>query len=316
MAQAHRQRHNQREAINNVDVRSRNGTDRAKVVEMFAETHLSEEHRGEDDAKRGRHATRNEHLRVVARVLRASSGASLATARRARAAGLGSTSGRRGGRGGVAWCGDGEKVGVEHRAGVGRAAARRRDLGLVGHGGNGAEGLRGLGVGLDGAGGVSVDTRVVLVITEAGLEGPVLGVVGRVVCTANTVVYVLAKVGGVGVGGVADFDAEGVTTHEVVPFDHLFDAVTESRRVHEATQGVTALPFVSLEVDEGLIDETDNLGISGGAHVLNTLERVLGDQTSTVAGLCAPCHHLTLGVRDDGVGIHGRPQAEVWYESA
>ena len=57
---------------------------------------------------------------------------------------------------------------------------------------------------------IGVDPREILVIAEAGFEGAILGVVGGVVGAADTVVDVLAEVGGGGVGRVAGFEAECV----------------------------------------------------------------------------------------------------------
>ena len=57
---------------------------------------------------------------------------------------------------------------------------------------------------------IAVDAREILVITEAGFEGAILGVVGGIVGTSDMVVDVLAEVGSVGVGRVTGFEAECV----------------------------------------------------------------------------------------------------------
>lgn len=85
---------------------------------------------------------------------------------------------------------------------------------MVGHGRDSTEGFRRLGVCLDGTGRVGVDTGEGLAVSETRLEGSVLGIVGGVVEASDTVVDVLAVVGGVSTGGVADFEAELRTTHE------------------------------------------------------------------------------------------------------
>lgn len=63
---------------------------------------------------------------------------------------------------------------------------------------------------------VGVDPRVVLVVTEAGLERAVLRIVGRVVGASDTIVDVLAEGGGVGTRWVTYFEAELRYTHEAV----------------------------------------------------------------------------------------------------
>ena len=59
-----------------------------------------------------------------------------------------------------------------------------------------------------------VDTREVLVIALARFEDPVLGVIGCIVGTTDTVVNVLAELGGVRAGRVAGLEAELVAAHE------------------------------------------------------------------------------------------------------
>jgi len=196
------------------------------------------------------------------------------------------------------------------------------DLGLVGHGGDGALVLRGLGVGHDGTV-LGIDTRVILVVALAGLEGTVLGIIGDVVGAADTVETMFAEVGGVGVSGVANLDAESVASHEVMPFDHLsvIFAIAKGGGVHETTHGVTAeisavrvhlsSIVVALDVNLGLVNETNNLGVGRGPDELNTLKSIAGDETSATAGLGAPCNHLSLGVSNDRVDIGRSPEAEV-----
>ena len=60
----------------------------------------------------------------------------------------------------------------------------------------------------------SVNTREVLVVTLARLEGTVLRVVGGVVVATDTIVDVLAEVGSVGAVGVTRLEAELVSTDE------------------------------------------------------------------------------------------------------
>jgi len=233
--------------------------------------------------------------------------------------GLGCAASRRGGAlgGGI----DSSEGCVKDGAGIGGAIRARGDAGLVGHGGDDAERLGWLGVGDDGTVGC-VYAREVLVIALAGLKGTVLSIVGCVVGTADTVVDVLAVVGSVGASRVTCFEAEEVATHEVVPFDHLCVTVsTKSVRVEEATHWVTTeistvgihltSPVIPLQVDLGLVNEANDLGVVGCAHVLNALESIVGDETSAVTRLGAPSDHFPLSVGDSRVGCGWGPKAEI-----
>jgi hypothetical protein len=204
---------------------------------------------------------------------------------------------------------------------VGGARRAGGDSSSVGDGANGAKVLRWLGVGLSSTSGVGVDTRVVLVLTEAALEDTINVGSGGVVLAADTVIDMLAEVGSVGAGGVAGLEAEGSTTHEVVPFDGLLVAVTPGRGEEETTKWVTTListvgvefssGVISLDVDEVLLDETGDLDVVGSLHELETSDGTSRDDTSTMAGLGAPGNALTLNVTDEGIGFWGTPKAEV-----
>jgi hypothetical protein len=91
--------------------------------------------------------------------------------------------------------------------------ARGRDLGLIRNAGDGTLILRRLGISEHGAV-LSVNTGEVLVVTLARLKGTILGIVGGVVGTSDTVETVFAEVGCVRVGRITDFDAEGIAAHE------------------------------------------------------------------------------------------------------
>ena len=133
------------------------------------------------------------------------------------------------------------------------------------------------------------------------------------------------EVGSVGASRVASLEAENVTTHEVVPLDDLLVAVVVAIRpsggIEKATEGVTAevgtvgielsSKVVGSEVDEGLIDETNDLDVVGGPHELDTLKSSGRDETGSMAGLGAPCDFLLFGFPDGGGTIGGRPEAEV-----
>ena len=75
-------------------------------------------------------------------------------------------------------------------------------------------------------------------------------------------------------------------------------------------------PVVTLDVDEPLVDETDNGHVCRRLEDLDTLERALGDEAGAVAGLGAPGYFLSLSVGNQRVGLRRRPQAEVWEDWA
>jgi hypothetical protein len=59
-----------------------------------------------------------------------------------------------------------------------------------------------------------VDTGEVLVLTLAGFESSILGVIGGVVGTPNTVQPVLAVFRVIGFGRITSLQTKGITTHE------------------------------------------------------------------------------------------------------
>ena len=65
------------------------------------------------------------------------------------------------------------------------------------------------------------------------------------------------------------------------------------------------------EVDEGLVDETDNLDVVRGPHELNTLKGISGDEASAVTGLRAPRDFLLFRLTDGGGTGRGRPKTEI-----
>jgi len=163
-----------------------------------------------------------------------------------------------------------------------------------------------------------------LISTVASLESTVLGVIGGVVGTSDTVEDMLTVVGSVGTGGVANLEAEDAATHEVVPLDNLFVGAVVAGpggRIDETTEGVAtevgtvgiklSSVIVGLEVDLGLVDETNDLNVVGSPHELNALKSASGDKTSAVAGLGAPRDFLSFSV-SDGLGTTwGSPKTEV-----
>lgn len=68
---------------------------------------------------------------------------------------------------------------------------------------------------------------------------------------------------------------------------------------------------VGLEVDLGLVNETNDLEVAGGLHELNTGDGTSGDDTGTTALLGAPGDLLTLGVTNGGAGLGGSPNTPV-----
>ena len=215
--------------------------------------------------------------------------------------------------------------GVDDGRSVGNTVGGGGDLGLIWHRGNDTQRLGGLSVGLDLTVAIGVDTGEVLVVTLARLEGTILGVVGGVVGASDTVVDVLAEVSRIGASRIASLETESVTAHEVVPLDDLLVVVLvvtgPCGGVEETTEGVTAevgtvgvelsSEVIRTEVDEPLVDETDDLNVVGGPHELNTLQGTSGDETSSMTGLGTPGNFLVLRFADCGGTGWGCPEAEV-----
>jgi hypothetical protein len=172
-------------------------------------------------------------------------------------------------------------------------------------------------------GSIGVDAREVLVLAEAAQENTIDVGSGGIVLATDTIEDVLAVTGGVGACGVACLKAEGSSTHKVVPFDSLDEVSTIAEGLGEekGTERVTTLigtmgvelssGIILSDVDELLLDETSDLDVIGGLHELQTCDGALGDDTSAIAGLCAPSDTFALDVTDEGVGFGGTPKAEV-----
>ena len=167
---------------------------------------------------------------------------------------------------------DGGERSVEDRRRVADAVGRSGDLGLVRDGADRTQRLRRLRVGLDFAAWIGVYAGEVLVVTLARFERAILGVVGCVVGASNTVVNMLTVVGSVGTSRVTDLEAENATAHEIVPLDNLLVTAVPARptsRVDKTAERVATQVsavrvklssiVISLEVDQGLVDETNDL---------------------------------------------------------
>lgn len=195
------------------------------------------------------------------------------------------------------------------------------NTGGVGERRDSTKGFGGLGISDDGAVG-GVDTDGILAFALARFESSVLSVVGCVVGAADTVVDVLAEDCGAGTCGVTSFEAESITTHEVMPFNNLRELTgLESIRKNDTTHWVTAqistmgvhfsAKVIRSKVDQLLVDETDNLNVVWGLHELDTGEGTSRDEAGTTAGLSAPGNHLAFSVGDNRVGVRRGPQAEI-----
>jgi len=136
---------------------------------------------------------------------------------------------------------------------------------------------------------------------------------------------VLAEVSSVGARRVANLETERVTAHEVVPLDNLRIAVVVAIRpsggVDETAEGVTteigtmgielSSEVIRLEVDESLVDKTDDLDVVRGPHELNTLKGTSGDETRAMTGLSAPGDFLMFRLTDGGWTGRGCPETEI-----
>jgi len=242
-------------------------------------------------------------------------------ARAGRGPGAGGADGRarRGGRTA------GGESSVDGRRGITDTVGRSGDLGLVWHGANGTQRLGRLSIGLDLTGGIGVDAGEVLVITFAGLESTVLGAIWGVIGASDTIENMLAEISSVGARRVANFEAETVTAHEVVPLDDLritvVVAVRPSGGVDETAEGVTteistvwvelSSKVISLEVDEGLVNKTDDLDVVWRLHKLNTPKGTSGDETRAMTRLGAPRDFLLFRLTDGSGTGRGCPEAEI-----
>jgi hypothetical protein len=67
----------------------------------------------------------------------------------------------------------------------------------------------------------------------------------------------------------------------------------------------------SLNVNHGLVDETNDLSVGRSPHELDTLESITGDETSATARLGTPCHHLAFSAANVGFRLVRSPETEV-----
>lgn len=87
---------------------------------------------------------------------------------------------------------------------------------------------------------------------------------------------------------------------------------TKSETYQVGTVGVHLTSvIVGLDVDQFLIDETDDLNVSGGLRELDALEGTGRDQTGTPARLGAPSDRLALGITDKRIFVGRSPEAEI-----
>lgn len=68
---------------------------------------------------------------------------------------------------------------------------------------------------------------------------------------------------------------------------------------------------IGLQVDLGLVNETNDLHVIGCPHELHTLKSPSGNGTSTTARLCAPGDLLAFGIRNKGIRFGWSPKTEV-----
>jgi hypothetical protein len=195
------------------------------------------------------------------------------------------------------------------------ATGRGRNPSIVWHGLDFTERLSGLLVGRNYTIRAGVDTREVLVVTQATLKDTI-NVSGRgIVLASNTIEDVFAEICSIGTSGIACLEAEDSPSHEVVPFNYLLEVVgitgirREGVREEETSEWVTtsistmrvhlSSRIIGFHVDKLLLDEADDLDVSGGLHELNTGESAGWDHTSSAAGLGAPCNGFTFGITDN-----------------
>lgn len=88
----------------------------------------------------------------------------------------------------------------------------------------------------------------------------------------------------------------------------------EMRTYKVGAVGVEFTPEVIFgNVDLGLVHEPNNLNVVGRAGELHAFQGVRRNQTSSVAGLCAPGNQLSLMVSNRAVGVDRSPDAEIYH---
>jgi len=210
---------------------------------------------------------------------------------------------------------------------VGGAGRRGRDLGSIRHGGDNAIGRGRLTVSRDNTVGTGIDTRVILVITQASLEHVRSVRSGSIVGATDLVVDVVAEECRVGVVGVACLEAEHSGTHEVMPINSLdvvagvVVALREGIGPDASTDGVAqsiGTPGVELssgvigsDVDAGLVDDTRDLDVGRSDEELGASDSAGGHHTGAVGGGGTPGDHATLDIAYNRVGGGTAPDTEV-----
>jgi len=161
-----------------------------------------------------------------------------------------------------------------------------------------------------------------LVISLARLKDTILGSVGGVVGAPDAVELVFAELGRIGTARVANLEAERIVSEEVVPLDNMLKLAAKGIREQDSSERVTAVVstvwvefssiVILLDINLGLIEETDKLDVVRSPHPLETGEGPLWNNASTVTRLRAPSDHRTLSVADARIRGIGTPKAEVF----
>jgi len=200
------------------------------------------------------------------------------------------------------------------------AVGRSRNLRCVRNRDDRTKTFRGLSVGHDLAV-RCVDTRVVGVISIAGLESVVLGVVWGIECAANTVKDVFAIVGSIGSRRITGLEAESIPAHEVGPLHDLNVLTGPNVRKDHTTHRVTAeistvgVHFTSVivgsHIDLGLVKKTNDLDVIGSFQILDTGNGFGRNKTCTMPSLCTPGNHLAFYFTDSFAWFWRSPEAEI-----
>ena len=108
--------------------------------------------------------------------------------------------------------------------------------------------------------------------------------------------------------------------NSLVPLNRLDEIAGECLGEEETTQRVTALigtvgvhltsRVIGGEVDLVLLDETSNLDVGSGLDELNAGQSALGDDTGSIAGLCAPGNGLRKRKEEGGKRTGHRRRVE------
>lgn len=160
-------------------------------------------------------------------------------------------------------------------------------------------------------------------ISIASFEYTILSVIRCVELAADTIIDVLAEMTGIWPRWVANFEAELIGAHEVVPFNNLGvrlapcpevgpDGTAQRVATEISTMGVHLTTGVTVDqVDHPLLDESDDLNVITCLHELHAGESTAGDHTGSMSWLSAPGDHLAFHIENFGIWHSRSPETKI-----